>query len=127
MVNAWSLLFAGLGASARLLRCGNERVKIVGGPPRLAELERENRELRLRMRSCVRRRLSSLRSSTALPMTGSSTESTNPATRWLSLPLCIVYSSEEPRLVAQELNDRPRKRLAFKKPIELIGHVLLRW
>jgi len=26
----------------------------------------------------------------------------------------------------QELNDRPRKRLAFKKPIELIGDLLLR-
>jgi len=28
--------------------------------------------------------------------------------------------------VAQELNDRPRKRLAFKKPIELIGDLPLR-
>ena len=28
--------------------------------------------------------------------------------------------------VAAELNDRPRKRLAFKKPIELIGDLLLR-
>lgn len=28
--------------------------------------------------------------------------------------------------LAAELNDRPRKRLAFKKPIELIGDLLLR-
>jgi hypothetical protein len=28
--------------------------------------------------------------------------------------------------VAAELNDRPRKRLAFKKPIEEIGPLLLR-
>ncbi|MET3948862.1 IS30 family transposase, partial [Arthrobacter sp. UYCu512] len=27
--------------------------------------------------------------------------------------------------VAQELNDRPRKRLEFKKPIELIENLLL--
>jgi len=37
-----------------------------------------------------------------------------------------VYSSEDLDWVAQELNDRPRKRLAFKKPIELIGDLLLR-
>jgi IS30 family transposase len=36
-----------------------------------------------------------------------------------------VYSSEDLDWVAQELNDRPRKRLAFKKPIELIGDLLL--
>jgi Glyoxalase-like domain len=29
-------------------------------------------------------------------------------------------------LGARVLNDRPRKRLAFKKPIELIGDLLLR-
>jgi IS30 family transposase len=28
--------------------------------------------------------------------------------------------------VAAELNDRPRKRLGFKKPIEMIGPLLLR-
>jgi IS30 family transposase len=37
-----------------------------------------------------------------------------------------VHSSEDLDWVAQELNDRPRKRLAFKKPIELIGDLLLR-
>jgi IS30 family transposase len=37
-----------------------------------------------------------------------------------------VYSSEDLDWVAQELNDRPRKRLAFMKPIELIGDVVLR-
>jgi len=37
-----------------------------------------------------------------------------------------VYSSDDLDWVAQELNDRPRKRLAFKKPIELIGDLLLR-
>ena len=37
-----------------------------------------------------------------------------------------VCSSEDLDRVAQELNDRPRKRLAFKKPIELIGDLLLR-
>ena len=36
-----------------------------------------------------------------------------------------VHSSEDLDWVAQELNDRPRKRLAFMKPIELIGDVLL--
>jgi len=37
-----------------------------------------------------------------------------------------VHSSEDLDWVAQQLNDRPRKRLAFKKPIELIGDLLLR-
>jgi IS30 family transposase len=37
-----------------------------------------------------------------------------------------VHSSEDLDWVAQELNDRPRKRLAFMKPIELIGDVVLR-
>jgi IS30 family transposase len=37
-----------------------------------------------------------------------------------------VHSREDLDWVAQELNDRPRKRLAFKKPIELIGDLLLR-
>lgn len=37
-----------------------------------------------------------------------------------------VHSSEDLDWAAQELNDRPRKRLAFKKPIELIGDLLLR-
>jgi IS30 family transposase len=36
-----------------------------------------------------------------------------------------VHSSEDLDWVAQELNDRPRKRLAFMKPIELIGDVVL--
>jgi hypothetical protein len=36
-----------------------------------------------------------------------------------------VHSSEDLDWVAQELNDRPRKRLAFKNPIELIGDLLL--
>ena len=37
-----------------------------------------------------------------------------------------VHSAEHLDWVAQELNDRPRKRLAFNKPIELIGDLLLR-
>jgi hypothetical protein len=37
-----------------------------------------------------------------------------------------VHSSEVLDWVAAELNDRPRKRLAFKKPIEQIGPFLLR-
>jgi IS30 family transposase len=37
-----------------------------------------------------------------------------------------VHSAEDLDWVAHELNDRPRKRLAFKKPIELIGDLLLR-
>ena len=37
-----------------------------------------------------------------------------------------VHSSDDLDWVAQELNDPPRKRLAFKKPIELIGDLLLR-
>ena len=37
-----------------------------------------------------------------------------------------VHSSEDLDWVAQELNDRPRKRLGFKKPIEQMGDLLLR-
>ena len=37
-----------------------------------------------------------------------------------------VHSEADLDWVANELNDRPRKRLAFKKPIELIGDVVLR-
>jgi hypothetical protein len=37
-----------------------------------------------------------------------------------------VHSAEDLDWVAQELNDRPRKRPAFNKPIELIGDLLLR-
>jgi len=37
-----------------------------------------------------------------------------------------AYSAADLDWVAQELNDRPRKRLAFKKPNELIGNLLLR-
>ena len=37
-----------------------------------------------------------------------------------------VHSAADLDWVAQELNDRPRKRLAFKKPIELIGDLVLR-
>jgi IS30 family transposase len=37
-----------------------------------------------------------------------------------------VHSADDLDWVAQELNDRPRKRLACKKPIELIGDLLLR-
>jgi IS30 family transposase len=37
-----------------------------------------------------------------------------------------VHSAADLDWVAQQLNDRPRKRLAFNKPIELIGDLLLR-
>jgi len=37
-----------------------------------------------------------------------------------------AHSADDLDWVAQELNDRPRKRLAFNKPIELIGDLLLR-
>lgn len=37
-----------------------------------------------------------------------------------------VHSEADLNWVAAELNDRPRKRLAFKKPIEQIGPLLLR-
>ena len=37
-----------------------------------------------------------------------------------------VHRAADLDWVAAELNDRPRKRLAFKKPIELIGDLLLR-
>ncbi len=37
-----------------------------------------------------------------------------------------IHSASDLDWVAQELNDRTRKRLAFKKPIELIGDLLLR-
>ena len=37
-----------------------------------------------------------------------------------------VHSKDDLDWVAAELNDRPRKRLAFKKPIEQIGPLLLR-
>ena len=37
-----------------------------------------------------------------------------------------VHSADDLDWVAAELNDRPRKRLGFKKPIEQIGPLLLR-
>ena len=37
-----------------------------------------------------------------------------------------VHSELDLEWVATELNDRPRKRLRFRKPIEEIGHLLLR-
>jgi len=37
-----------------------------------------------------------------------------------------VHSAEDLARVAAELNDRPRKRLGFRKPIELIGPLMLR-
>ncbi len=37
-----------------------------------------------------------------------------------------VHGADDLDWVAAEINDRPRKRLAFKKPIELIGDLLLR-
>ena len=37
-----------------------------------------------------------------------------------------VHTDADLDWVAAELNDRPRKRLAFKKPIEQIGPLLLR-
>jgi IS30 family transposase len=37
-----------------------------------------------------------------------------------------VHSAQDLDWVAAELNDRPRKRLGFKKPIEQIGPLLLR-
>jgi IS30 family transposase len=36
------------------------------------------------------------------------------------------FSEEHLDAVAAELNDRPRKRLEFQTPIEVIGDVLLR-
>ena len=36
------------------------------------------------------------------------------------------HSAQDLDWVAAELNDRPRKRLGFKKPIEQIGPLLLR-
>jgi len=36
-----------------------------------------------------------------------------------------AHSAADLDWVADELNDRPRKRLGFKKPIELIGDVVL--
>ena len=35
-----------------------------------------------------------------------------------------VHSEADLDTVAAELNDRPRKRLGFRKPIEEIGHLL---
>jgi hypothetical protein len=37
-----------------------------------------------------------------------------------------TYGADDLDCVAAELNDRPRKRLGFKKPIEQIGPLLLR-
>jgi IS30 family transposase len=37
-----------------------------------------------------------------------------------------VHSVEDLDWVAHELNDRPRKRLAFRKPNELIADLLMR-
>ena len=36
-----------------------------------------------------------------------------------------AHSAADLDWVAAELNDRPRKRLGFRKPDELIGHLLL--
>jgi IS30 family transposase len=36
-----------------------------------------------------------------------------------------IHSAADLDWVAQELNDRPRKRLEFRKPIELIEDLLL--
>lgn len=36
-----------------------------------------------------------------------------------------IHSAEDLDWVAAELNDRPRKRLEFRKPIEVIGSLLL--
>jgi IS30 family transposase len=36
-----------------------------------------------------------------------------------------VHSAADLDWVAAELNDRPRKRLGYRKPDELIGHLLL--
>ena len=41
------------------------------------------------------------------------------------MQLEIHMRAEDLDWVAQELNDRPRKRLAFMKPIELIEKLLL--
>ncbi len=37
-----------------------------------------------------------------------------------------AHTAEELDRVADELSDRPRKRLGFRKPIEEIGELLLR-
>jgi IS30 family transposase len=37
-----------------------------------------------------------------------------------------VHTVEDLNAVADELNDRPRKRLGFRKPIEQIGPLMLR-
>jgi transposase, IS30 family len=37
-----------------------------------------------------------------------------------------IHSAQDLDWIAAELNDRPRKRLGFKKPIEQIGSLLLR-
>jgi hypothetical protein len=37
-----------------------------------------------------------------------------------------IHSAQDLDWIAAELNDRPRKRLGFKKPIEQIGPLLLR-
>jgi transposase, IS30 family len=36
-----------------------------------------------------------------------------------------VHSAADLDWVAAELNDRPRKRFGYRKPDELIGHLLL--
>ena len=41
-------------------------------------------------------------------------------------PTCPRTSAADLDWVANELNDRPRKRLGFKKPNELIGDLVLR-
>ena len=38
----------------------------------------------------------------------------------------LIHTAEDLDRVAAELNDRPRKRLGFQKPIELIGPLMLR-
>src|SRR5829696_2460803 len=38
----------------------------------------------------------------------------------------LIHSAQDLDWIAAELNDRPRKRLGFNKPIEQIGPLLLR-
>jgi IS30 family transposase len=41
-------------------------------------------------------------------------------------PICRSTSAEDLAWVEQELNDRPRKRLDYARPSEVIGDLLLR-
>jgi hypothetical protein len=64
--------------------------------------------------------------STSRPLTGPTARPTCVCWRGPKSSDLSAHSADDLDWVAAELNDRPRKHLGFKKPIEQIGPLLLR-